>query len=66
MSDTPKAGDPDIQRLLDNGWSIHLYRNALGSYTARARRWDEKVITDDFLPSQALFRLVEKVHCRIV
>jgi hypothetical protein len=61
MSDTPKKAD-DCQKLLDNGWSILLYKNELGSYTADAmNRNDDNVVTDDFTPSQALYRLTEKV-----
>lgn len=69
MSDTPKAAD-DCMKLLDNGWAIRLFRNQLGSYTAVAKNDspDHKpryVETDDFIPSQALYRLVEKVFGRI-
>lgn len=62
MSNTPHAAD-DCMKLLDAGWGILLYRNDLGSYTAEARRDGdhEPMITDDFLPSQALYRLTEKV-----
>lgn len=72
MSDTPKLAD-ECKRLLDNGWSITIYRNQLGSYTARASCGDRntgrprlKIITDDFEPSQALYRLTEKVFGKIV
>lgn len=72
MSDTPKLAD-ECKKLLDNGWTIDLYKNALGSYTAVARRPDEclgdevpdEQITDDFEPSQALYRLTEKVFGNI-
>lgn len=59
--------DEAAQKLLDNGWSIKLYRNQLGSYTARAQRKDRKVpaeglfITDDSTPSKAIIRLAEKI-----
>lgn len=62
-----KQIDEAAEKLLDNGWSIKLYRNQLGSYTARAQRKDRKVeakgsfITDDFTPSKAIIRLTEKV-----
>jgi hypothetical protein len=72
MSDTPKLAD-ECRRLLDNGWEIKLWRNPLGSYTARARipmyntdRNPEEatiykaVTTDDFEPSQALYRVTKK------
>lgn len=66
----------DACKLLDNGRSIVLYRNALGSYTAVAvrngsdgSRFLERAIrpelkadreTDDFTPAKALHRLTEK------
>lgn len=74
MSDTPKLAD-ECQKLLDNGWTITMLRNGMGSYTAIASRGDQvpedaqdidKQITDDFLPSQALYRLTEKVLGNIV
>lgn len=76
MSDTPKLAD-ESKRLLDNGWRITLFKNDLGSYTARASKFvgdtdecddDEAqtIITDDFEPSQALYRLTEKVYGNIV
>lgn len=71
MSDTPKLAD-ECKRLLDSGWRIQLFRNRLGSYTARATSGGgregriRKVITDDFEPSQALYRLTEKVFGNIV
>lgn len=71
MSDTPKLAD-ECQRLLDNGWIIILFRSELGSYTAAAYPPEVEIelegdatITDDFLPSQALYRLTEKVFGEI-
>jgi hypothetical protein len=69
MSDTPKLAD-ECKKLLDNGWQILLFRNELGSYTAEASKpalatevdeVEECHLTDDFEPSQALYRLTEKV-----
>lgn len=72
MSDTPKNAD-ECKKLLDNGWGIVLYKNQLGSYTACAvipKHMDDihgavkkynDLLTDDFEPSQALYRLTEKV-----
>lgn len=69
MSDTPNAAD-DIMKVLDNGWTVKLFLNGLGSYTARAIRpkslgkigqVNSVVETDDFTPAQALYRLAEKV-----
>jgi hypothetical protein len=71
MSDTPKLPD-ECKKLLDNGWRIQLFRNTLGSYTARATSGGgkfgpvRKETTDDFEPSQALYRITEKVLGRIV
>lgn len=69
MSDTPKHAD-DCMKLLDNGWTVKLFKNGLGSYTARAVKPGKNgakanVITDDFTPSQALYRLTEKVFGNI-
>ena len=78
MSDTPNATD-DCMKLLDNGWAIGIFKNGLGSYTAYAYRDNgkskrrptssyglpENQVTDDFTPSQALYRLTEKVLGRI-
>ncbi len=69
MSDTPKQAD-DVQKLLDSGWAVMLYANQMGSYTAVAMKSGQspeeaieidRQITDDFTPSQALYRLTEKV-----
>ena len=61
----------DVAKLLDNGWTIQLFRNALGSYTARAvpsgilckesGYLAVGIDTDDFTVSKALYRLTEKV-----
>ena len=53
----------DVCKLLDNHWTIRLFRNGLGSYTAKARNAVTRkvAITDDFTPEKALYRLVEKV-----
>lgn len=78
MSDTPKLPD-ECKKLLDNGWTIALFANAMGSYTAAAIKGppdkiilelvedtDDDHCTDDFEPSQALYRLTEKVFGNIV
>lgn len=68
MSDTLKLAD-ECMKLLDNGWEIRLFKNQIGSYTAEAfphKPGIQNIIdTDDFLPSQALYRLTEKVFGRI-
>ncbi len=72
MSDTPKLAD-ECKKLLDNGHTIVLFKNELGSYTALdfAAGVDldlpqHSEVTDDFEPSQALYRLTEKVFGNIV
>lgn len=74
MSNTPKLAD-ECKKLLDNGWGITLFKNDLGTYTAIATQEGQGIyeaqeidnqITDDFEPSQALYRLTEKVLGRIV
>lgn len=70
MSNTPKLAD-ECKKLLDSGWIVTLWKNDLGSYSATATRAmltpdaldniHERQITDDFEPSQALYRLTEKV-----
>lgn len=72
---TPRLAD-ECKKLLDNGWRISLFKNNLGSYTARARKATgacpatgkllyASSITDDFEPSAALYRLTEKVFGNI-
>jgi hypothetical protein len=63
----------DVNKLLDNGFTVTLFRNQLGSYTAQAHHphkdppldhpvWgDDSWLTDDFEPDKALCRLAEKV-----
>lgn len=70
MDDKPNVVN-DCMKLLDRGRAIVLFRNQLGSYTAAAIGVEEAVsatcelperlITDDFTPSDALYRIVEKV-----
>lgn len=60
----------DCVKLLDASWSVTLFRNGVGSYTAVAvkprqrpkeARETENQITDGFTPADALCRLTEKV-----
>jgi len=74
MSETGPNKVDDCMKLLDNGYVILLFSNGIGSYTAVAVNadeadgimpchcddFDEWRITDDFTPSKALYRLVEK------
>ena len=69
---TPRNAD-ECKKLLDNGWNVVLFKNNLGSYSAVATKQgvprkviEAGVITDDFDPSAALFRLTEKVYGNIV
>jgi hypothetical protein len=72
---TPNIVD-DCRKLLDSGHMIVLYCNQMGSYTAavvsaatqqivgeemEAMPDDSKRLTDDFTPSDALYRLTEKL-----
>lgn len=57
----PKRAD-ECKKILDNGWQVLLFANALGSYTAIASNPNgRQITTDDFEPSQSLFRITEKV-----
>ena len=50
------------KKMLDNGWRVVLYRNSLGTYTARASRVKRKAIeTDGTEPSDAIIALSEKL-----
>lgn len=60
----------DCAKLLDSGFTIQIFKNDIGSYTAVACKGDELLydaqeddsrITDDFTPAKALYRLTEKV-----
>lgn len=65
----------EIQKLLDRGEVIVLFRNGLGSYTAAAIQKTKTAVhreidrmhalalthTDDFTPSKSLDRLAEKM-----
>ena len=60
----------DVAKLLDNGWTITLFRNVMDSYTVRATQpkvvtlqgtINHVVETDDLVVPDALYRLVEKV-----
>lgn len=73
MSDTPDSPN-DCMKLLDADWRILLFKNDMGSYSAVALKpgqdlmeamEHENQITDDFTPTQALYRLTEKVFGRI-
>jgi hypothetical protein len=57
-----------ITQMLDADWKVRIYKNALGTYTARSyREKDRKTVTvDDFTPEQALTRLAYKVHDKII
>jgi hypothetical protein len=58
---------PKVIELLDKGWVVRLFRNGLGSYTAKANHYKEKpVFTDDFSPDRALTRLAFKVDGKII
>ncbi len=62
----------DLCKLLDNGYTVSIFRNGIGSYTVVAYHDEsffedfaeglgESHITDDFTPDKAFYRLAEKV-----
>jgi len=56
-----------VTQMLDSGWNVKLFKNQLGSYTARGIHPNKKKeITDDFTPEQALTRLAYKIHGEII
>lgn len=61
MSDT-KIDFAKVTQMLDNGWSIKLWKNGCGSYTAAANNHNQmrSATTDDFTVEQALTRLAYK------
>ncbi len=71
MSDTLKDADHVKELLEQEGAAVVLFKSDLGSYSAVcvpfADVWNavdganHDAITDDFEPSQALYRLTEKV-----
>lgn len=66
MSETP-VDMSKVSQMLDNGWDCVLYRNSLGSYTAKCINGEGKeFLTDDFSPEQALTRLAYKVTGEIL
>lgn len=57
--------NPEICKLLDNGWKFEIYKNALGSYTVEAmHKKGVHEITDDFLPEKAFDRMADKINKR--
>lgn len=58
-----------VTQMLDSGWTVKLFKNELHTYTAMARRANDRVYkldTDDFTPEQALTRLAYKVHGEVL
>ena len=52
----------DAMRLLDNGWKVQIFKNALGSYTGVAKRYGKKIITDHFTVDELMTALADKVN----
>jgi len=65
MSDT-KVDFAKVNQLLDNGWTVKLFKNQLTTYTAEATNEADYIETDDFTPEQALTRLAYKVQGEIL
>jgi hypothetical protein len=55
----------ELNRLLDNGHAITIFKNDLGSYTAYTNgielAGNYQCLTDDFTPAKAISRLADKV-----
>jgi len=60
-----------IKLLLDAGWTIRFYRNALGTFTVeadyvgaeyRAGGGDQRKITDDFTIPAVIDRIYDKIY----
>lgn len=78
---TMEVDDDALQRILDSGSRIVLFRNRLGSYTALVTETDEQAglvedavqlarevgphITDRFSPSEAVQAIAEKLRERV-
>lgn len=61
MSDT-NVDFAKVMQLLDNKWHIDIFKNPLGTYTARANNHNGRMeLTDDFTPEQAMTRLAYKL-----
>jgi hypothetical protein len=52
----------NLRDLLLKEWHVELFRNALGSYTAIARRDDGEIITDDHTLEKTVQRIWDKIH----
>jgi hypothetical protein len=72
MSDT-KIDFAKVTQMLDAGWQVVIFKNGIGSYTAKAKSTTVfagqnavRFITDDFTPEQALTRLAYKIHGEIL
>jgi len=59
---------PKVTQMLDTGWSVRLFKNQMGTYTAWGKHeaLGIKVHTDDFTPEQALTRLAYKVRGEVL
>ena len=57
-----KSPSKILAKILDRGWSVRIYRNDLGSYTALATAHRAAtVITDHFTVPKAVRALAKKV-----
>lgn len=70
LADVGSTAEPQpdlLTQMLDCGWTVRLFKNQLGSYTAWGKSLDgRKIDTDDFTPEQAMTRLAYKIHGKIL
>lgn len=52
-----------VTSVLEAGWTIRLFKNQMGSYTATAKRQgaNRAILTDHFTPAEAVNAIAEKV-----
>jgi|HubBroStandDraft_4_1064222.scaffolds.fasta_scaffold191176_3 hypothetical protein len=62
MKKTNKANtDASASKLLDNGWTVRLFKNQLGTYSAIGIHGRRRFITDHFTAGKAIQALADKV-----
>jgi hypothetical protein len=54
-----------MEELIKDGWTVTVFKNDLGSITAKANKPKRaEVITDDFTVDKVLVRIADKVYRR--
>ena len=59
--ETPTPTDLAAAKLMDNGWTIKLWKNPLGNYTSQANSRRQTIITDHFTAGESIQALADKV-----